>query len=127
MSVESFSSMPPEEERHFAIYEERSRQSAKQANMIGLVSAGGVLVLTVIIAIAFRGQIKGPDFSKEPAEAAAPAAAAAPAPAPAAPPPPAAAPTDTPPAAATPTDTAAPAGAAVPAPPPGATKAPPPH
>jgi len=134
MSYESFSSLPPEEERHFAVFEEFTQQNAKRANVIGIVAAlafGGVLVGIVA---AFWGSMPKPKFDEgaeeETAAASAPAPTPAPAPAPAA----AAAATDTP-AAAAPAPAgdqpaaAAPAAGAAPAQPipAGATKAPPPH
>ena len=135
MSYESFSSMPPEEERHFAVFEEFTQQNAKRANVMGIVAAIGFATLIIGIVAAFWGSIPRPKFdegAEEPAAAAAPAAApapvAAPAPAPADPaaaPAAAAAPAGDQPAAAAPAAGAAPAPA--PAVPPGASKAPPPH
>jgi hypothetical protein len=135
MSYESFSSLPPEEERHFVVFEEFTQQNAKRANVIGIVAALGFAALLIGIVAAFWGSIPRPKFdegaAEEPAAAAAPAAApapvAAPAPAPAEPAAAAAAPAPAgdQPAAAAPAEGAA--AAPAPATPPGATKAPPPH
>src|SRR5262245_34252327 len=104
MSYESFSSLPPEEERHFVVFEEFTQQNAKRANLIGIVAGGGFALLLIGIVAAFWGS--SPKPSEELEEQAQEAAAAAPAPAPA--------PTPAPAAAAAPTDQA-PAAAPAPA------------
>ncbi len=43
-----FSSMPPEEERQFAIYEERSQVAAAQAKKQGIAGAAAVGVLMLL-------------------------------------------------------------------------------
>ena len=131
MSYESFSSMPPEEERHFAVFEEFTQQNVKRANVVGLAAAIGFGVLVIGIVAAYWGTAPKAKFD----EAAEESAAAAPAPTPTPAPAPAPAPTEPAPAAAPATDTAAPAAAPAaeaPAPaaadkPAGASKAPPPH
>jgi hypothetical protein len=132
MSYESFSSLPPEEERHFAVFEEFTQQNAKRANVIGIVAALGFAALIIGIVAGFWGSIPKQKFdegAEETAAAAAPAAApapvAAPAPAPADPAAAAPAPAGDQPAAAAPAEGAA--AAPAPAVPPGASKAPPPH
>ena len=138
MSYESFSSLPPEEERHFVVFEEFTQQNAKRANVMGIAAGIGFAVIIIGIVGAFWGSIPKPKFDEGAEETAtAPAAAPAPTPAPAAAAAPAAAPSD--PAAApaaagaaaapAPAAAGAPAAPAAPAPavPAGATKAPPPH
>ena len=136
MSYESFSSLPPEEERHFVVFEEATQTNAKRANMMGIVAALGFGAVLVVIVLSFWGTMPKAKFDEGAAEeeAAAAAAQSAPTPAPA----PVAAPTPPPadpaaagaaPAPAGDQPAAAPAAGAAPAPatPPGATKAPPPH
>jgi hypothetical protein len=131
MSYESFSSLPPEEERHFVVYEQFTQENAKRATTIGVVAGIGFAVVIIGIVAAFWGSTPKIKFEEAEEEAAAaPAAAPAPAPTPA----PAAAPAATPPPSDQPAAAATPPPATPPAdtppaatPPPGATKAPPPH
>jgi hypothetical protein len=46
---EHFTSLPPEEEKTFIVYEARTQESAKKATMTGLIVAGVAFLLTVII------------------------------------------------------------------------------
>jgi hypothetical protein len=115
---ESFSSLPPEEEAQFRVFEEHQKANAKRAMVIGLTTAIGIGVLLLIIAAAFWGTALKPNQDTGPTPAATPTPAAAtptPAAAPAATPTPAAAPAATDPAAApaaaTPAAPAAPATA----------------
>lgn len=128
MSYSDFSSLPPEQEESFVIFEKTTRESAKKSKSIGIIAGVAFGVLTIVIAMAFKPPEKSHASEEEHsmgAEKSAPAAAAvkkevaepaAAEPAPAEPAQVEAAPTE-----------AAPAEPAkeAPAPPPGATKAPP--
>lgn len=53
MALESFTSLPPEEEQMFVVFEERSSVIEKKANLIGWVSAGAVALVLLLIVFAF--------------------------------------------------------------------------
>jgi|GEM_PF-5307660 len=116
--LQDFSSMPPEQEREFVVFEQRLQSSSKSALTIGAI-VGGVLGL-LIVAIVLSGSEPEPLIKVEEPEAAPAAAPSRPTPEP---PPAAEAAAAVPETAAEPTE-AAPAQEA-PKPPPGATKAPP--
>jgi hypothetical protein len=135
-----FSSMRPEQERQFVVFERARAENGSKAKTIGIVSGASFFV--VILMVFFSFDKPKPAITEDEAadelgaeKTPAPAPAAAPAAAPidpaAAPADPAAAPAAADPAAAAatpPTDPAAAAAApaaAAPPPPPGATKAPP--
>ena len=50
-SYENFSSMPPNEERQFAVYEEHSQVAAKQATKLGLIVAGAATAFVLLFAL----------------------------------------------------------------------------
>jgi hypothetical protein len=50
-SYENFSSLPPNEERQFAIYEERSQLASQQATKLGLIVAGAVAAAVLLFAL----------------------------------------------------------------------------
>ena len=89
---EHFTSLTPEEEREFLVYEQRTREAAKKANIIGWASAGAFL-LFIFIAILVTPKphssapagLRPEDVKEEAAPAKAPAAAPTPAPTEAAP------------------------------------------
>jgi hypothetical protein len=134
---QNFSSMQPEIERHFVPFERRTVEDTKKAWVIGLGSAGGVLLISLILVLSFE---KPEPLHADALDTDVPAERRAPRPA--ATPPPAPAPTEAP-AEAEPAETepageaGEPAGgegeegaapseeAAAPPPPRGATKAPP--
>jgi hypothetical protein len=128
MEYKNFTSLPPEQEQSFVIYEQTSIESGKKALTLGMICGGVVGVLAIIFYMAFDPpkNAHAVEPESELAEEVAPKAAPAPAPAPA----PEAAPAapaaegEAAPAA---EGEAAPAAeaAAAPEPPKGATKAPP--
>lgn len=46
---QNFTSLPPDEERTFVVYEQYSRESGKKAMTIGMIAAGIFFVLTLIV------------------------------------------------------------------------------
>ena len=64
MSYESFSSLPPEEERHFVVFEEFTQQNAKRANVMGIAAGIGFAVIIIGIVGAFWGSIPKPKFDE---------------------------------------------------------------
>jgi len=122
MEYKNFTSLPPEQEQSFVIYEQTSIESGKKALTLGMICGGVVGVLAIIFYMAFDPpkNAHAVEPESELAEEVAPKAAPAPKPAPA----PEAAPAEAAPAA---EGEAAPAAeaAAAPEPPKGATKAPP--
>ncbi len=60
MEYQAFSSLPPEEEREFVVFEQRTVEASKSANMIGWGIAGGMLLLTLIIVVGFWAPLKVP-------------------------------------------------------------------
>lgn len=126
---QDFSSLPPEQERSFIVFEQKMVESSKKAFNMGMIVAGifGVIVLGIVFSHDKpEAKIKAEDITISESSARTP-----PPPAPTPTPAPAAAPAEpaADPAAAPATDpAAAPAAdpaAAAPPPPPGATKAPP--
>lgn len=65
MNYESFSSLPPEEERQFVVFEQRTVESAKKANVIGIVVAGAFALLTLIIVMSYWGTLPKNKFGEE--------------------------------------------------------------
>ncbi len=116
MEYQNFTSLPPDQERQFIVYEQTSVEARKKAMTLGIIAGACVGVLAVMLFMAYDAP-KNAHAVDEPSELKeeAPKAKAAPAPAPA-PEPAAEAPAEE-----------APAAAATEAPPPpaGATKAPP--
>ena len=50
MSYSNFSSLPPEEEQHFVVFERRSVEASKKAMTIGLITSGLLgLFITVLV------------------------------------------------------------------------------
>ena len=125
MEYKNFTSLPPEQEQSFVIYEKTSIESGKKALTLGTICGAVVGVFAIIFYFAFDPP-KSSHYvepESELTEEVAPKAAPAPAPAPVE-----AAPAEADPAAeAAPATETAPAAeaAAAPAPPKGATKAPP--
>ena len=119
MEYRDFTSMPPEEEQSFVIYERTSRESGKKAMTLGAICGGVIGVFALMLFVAFdppkNAHAVDPETDIE--EEAAPAPAPAPTPEPAAEEPAAEEPAAEEPAAEEP--------AAAPEPPKGATKAPP--
>src|SRR5262245_54030202 len=93
MSYDSFSSLPPEEDQQFVVFEQRTVESSKKAQTIGWAVAGGVLLFVLITVFSNWGTLHKPS-EEEPAEEE--HAAAAPTPPPAPLPTPAAVPTPPP-------------------------------
>lgn len=123
MEYKNFTSLPPEQEATFVIYEQTSSESAKKAMTMGTITGVAIGILGLILFLSFDAPKNAhavepeSDLKEEPRKKAAPAPAPAPTPAPAEVAPAAeAAPTGEAPAAA-PTE--------APEPPKGATKAPP--
>jgi hypothetical protein len=50
-SYENFSSLPPNEERQFAVYEEHSQNAAKHAMKLGLIVGGAVAAFVLLFAL----------------------------------------------------------------------------
>ena len=111
----AFTSLPDDEEQQFVVFEQRTRESARRAQLLGWCFGGGLIALLVAIILGFWAPLK-PYNNGEAPETTAPAAhapTAAPAPAPS--PAPAEAPAPVPaPAAGTPAP--APAAGSPPAP-----------
>ncbi|MBL4634004.1 MAG: hypothetical protein JKY56_09030 [Kofleriaceae bacterium] len=131
MEFQNFTSLPPEQEKAFVVFEQQSVQAGKKASMFGLI-AGAVFGVFVIALVMTSEAPENAHAVKAPATKVGEAKKKAPAPKPA--PAPVAAPAETAPAetapdeaapdeAAAPTEASAPSDA--PAPPAGATKAPP--
>ncbi len=125
MEYKNFTSLPPEQEQSFVIYERTSIESGKKALTLGMICGGIVGVLAVIFYAAFDPPPSAHAVQPESElaeEAPAPKAAPAPAPAPAE-----AAPAEgeAAPAEAAPAEGEAAPAATAPEPPKGATKAPP--
>ena len=123
MEYQNFSSMPPEQEQSFVIYERTTAESSKKAMTLGAIAGGIVGVFAVMLFLSFDAPINAhaveleTDIEEEaPAPAPVPAPEAAPEPAAVDPEAAAAEPAAADPAAADP---------AAPTPPAGATKAPP--
>ena len=57
---ESFSSLPPNEEATFVVFEKRTVEAAKTASMVGLGFAGGFFALILLVVIGLWGPIKKP-------------------------------------------------------------------
>ncbi len=53
MSYQHFTSLPPEQEQAFVVYESRTVETSKKALMAGLIAAGAFFVLMVIIVFSF--------------------------------------------------------------------------
>ena len=117
MEYKNFTSLPPEQEQSFVIYEQTSIESGKKALTLGMICGGVVGVLAIIFYMAFDPpkNAHAVEPESELAEEVAPKAAPAPKPAPAEEAAPAAEGEAAP----------APEAAAAPEPPKGATKAPP--
>ncbi len=122
MNYQNFTSLPPEEEQQFVVFERQSVESQKSALTIGLIVAGALGFLLILIQLTvtptppLHTDALDDDLGSETAEPSAPAPSAAPTPAPSEP------------AATEPGTEAAPTEAApteAPTPPKGATKAPP--
>ena len=123
MEYKNFTSLPPEQEQSFVIYEQTSIESGKKALTLGMICGGVVGVLAIIFYMAFDPpkNAHAVEPESELAEEVAPKAAPAPKPAPA----PEAAPAEEAAPAAEGEAAPAPEAAAAPEPPKGATKAPP--
>ncbi len=120
---QDFSSMPPEQEREFVVFEQFTRESAKKAIQVGGIVAGIYLLLMIVVVMSHdkpKPLIEGEDIADVESSPSTAPDPVTPTPTPTPTPSPAA---ETP----TPSPAAAPAeGAATPpAPPAGATKAPP--
>lgn len=75
-NLENFSSLPPEEERHFAVFEERMRVAERTSLRVGYGAGAAAFVLLVLIIVAFWGPVEHPGGAKAgetPAAAAKPA------------------------------------------------------
>ena len=57
---DSFTSLPPEEERTFIPFEERMQSASKSATMVGFGLAIGLGVLAILIVAAFWGPVTLP-------------------------------------------------------------------
>ena len=71
---ESFSSLPPEEEHKFVVFEERTQKAERSANLIGWGLACTLAAITLLIVFAYWGPISHPggEGAADPATAAAP-------------------------------------------------------
>lgn len=118
MEYQNFSSLPPEQERSFVVYERTSVEAGKKALTFGVIS--GLVFGVFVIALVFSFDAPENAHATKAPPTKVGAAEDTPKPAPA---PEAVVPTETAPAAAT--DPAATAPVAAPAPAPGTTKAPP--
>lgn len=51
MSYSNFTSLPPEQEQQFVVFERRTQETAKKAMTIGLISSGilGLLIIMVVL------------------------------------------------------------------------------
>mgnify|MGYP001601640726 CR=1 FL=1 len=82
--MQHFTSLPPNEEQQFLVYERRSVNSARSAATLGWVIAVGLLVASVAVVFAFKPakteEVEAPAAQEEPKKAAA-AAPTAPTPA----------------------------------------------
>lgn len=65
MQYQSFSSLAPEEEKEFVVFEQRTVEAAKSANTIGWGIAGGMLLLTLLIVLGFWAPLR-PAGGEEP-------------------------------------------------------------
>ena len=65
MSYSNFSSLPPEQEAAFAVYEERIQNASKSGLMIGAIAGLGVGLLVVIISLTVTPKKSG-DYSGDP-------------------------------------------------------------
>ena len=54
---DSFTSLPPEEERTFIPFEERMQSTSKSATVVGFGLAGALGALIIIIVMAFWGPV----------------------------------------------------------------------
>jgi hypothetical protein len=126
MEYQDFTSLPPEQEQSFIIYERTSSESLKKAMTLGTISGVvvGVLALMLFFSYDAPPNIHAEPMPEDEIEEEAPAPKAAPAPTPAPEPEPAAEEPAAEPEAAAADPAAAPATEAPP-PPKGATKAPP--
>ncbi len=67
MSYQNFTSLPPDQEATFIVYEARTQESAKKAMTLGLIS--GLIFLVVIVAIVFshdkpKNKMEGDDMGQ---------------------------------------------------------------
>ena len=69
---DSFTSLPPDEERTFLPFEQRMQDASRSATVIGFGLAGAIGVLAVLIIAAFWGPIQQTGFQEEPAAETAP-------------------------------------------------------
>jgi hypothetical protein len=87
---ENFTSLPPDKEREFVVYEKTSVEAGKKAWRIGAICGAVFGLIVVIIAMSFEaphnkmadddmGMLKRSEKKDEPAKPSAPAPAAAPA------------------------------------------------
>jgi hypothetical protein len=122
MEYQDFTSLPPEQEASFVIYERTSKESGKKAMTMGAIAGGIVGIFAILLFLSFDAAENAHAVDPETdIEEEAPAAAPAPAPEPAEAPAPEEAAAAEPAAA----DPAAAAATTAPPPPKGATKAPP--
>ena len=54
MSYSDFSSLPPEQEQSFVVFEQTTRESAKKAKSAGIIAGGVFGLLIVVIAMGFK-------------------------------------------------------------------------
>lgn len=83
--MENFSSLPPEEEAQFRVFEERMQGAAKTATLTGVGAALAMLIISLLVIFSNWGNAKPIGVPPEAAPAAPPAAAPTAAPAAAAP------------------------------------------
>ena len=55
-----FSSLPPEQEAQFAVFEQHSREAASAANKMSLIISGALFVVITAIVLGFWGPIHPP-------------------------------------------------------------------
>jgi hypothetical protein len=65
MSFSNFSSLPPEQEATFAVYEERIQNASKSGLMFGAIAGIGVGLLVIIISLTVTPKKSG-DYSGDP-------------------------------------------------------------
>ena len=69
MESQSFSSLPPEEEAQFVVFEQSTVENAKKANQIGLFLSLGILAVFLGIVAAFWAPLKPIDQAEGPSPA----------------------------------------------------------
>jgi hypothetical protein len=62
---DSFTSLPPDEERTFLPFEQRMQDASRSATVIGFGLAGAIGVLAILIIAAFWGPIQQTGFQEE--------------------------------------------------------------